>query len=255
MLQKRLIRLLRALALPAVVLGLVCCGPSETCKTSADCGEGRYCWFGRCQQGCSGDKDCAKGMECVASACQVKVVDQDKDGHPLPGDCDDNDPAIHPGAAETCGNDKDDDCDGKKDEQPCRVCVSGQSEGCFEGDPAVLEVKGTRCKRGVRKCGDDGVWSKCTGQVLPAVEECNGKDDDCDGQVDEGSGGKPLERECYSAKPETRGVGECRAGRQGCTGGVWAKACAGETVPANETCNGKDDNCDGATDEGVCSPP
>ena len=39
-------------------------------------------------------------------------TDGDKDGYTADVDCDDADPAIHPDAKETCGNDVDDNCDG-----------------------------------------------------------------------------------------------------------------------------------------------
>jgi hypothetical protein len=39
--------------------------------------------------------------------------DGDKDGYTADVDCDDTDPAIHPDAKETCGNDVDDNCDGE----------------------------------------------------------------------------------------------------------------------------------------------
>ncbi len=54
-------------------------------------------------------------------------------------------------------------------------------------------------------------------ECAPSAEVCNGRDDDCDGEVDEG--------------------GVC------CT-------------PSDEVCNGRDDDCDGEVDEGgVCDPP
>ena len=40
------------------------------------------------------------------------VDDVDGDGWSTPEDCDDNDPDVHPGAIEACGNDVDDNCDG-----------------------------------------------------------------------------------------------------------------------------------------------
>ncbi len=43
--------------------------------------------------------------------------DSDKDGYTTcAGDCDDNDPAVHPGATEICGDNRDNTCDGKADE-------------------------------------------------------------------------------------------------------------------------------------------
>jgi hypothetical protein len=42
--------------------------------------------------------------------------DRDGDGAPWCNDCDDDNPSIHPGAAEVCGNEIDDDCNGVVDE-------------------------------------------------------------------------------------------------------------------------------------------
>jgi hypothetical protein len=46
-------------------------------------------------------------------------------------------------------------------------------------------------------------------------------------------------------------VGICRKGTQRCIGGTWESSCPGAVEPADEVCNGRDDNCDGTVDEGV----
>lgn len=57
-------------------------------------------------------------------------------------------------------------------------------------------------------------------------------------------------RPCYSGPAGTEGVGICTAGTQTCmAGGTWGP-CVGEVLPQTETCNGLDDDCNGATDNG-----
>ncbi len=122
---------------------------------------------------------------------------------------------------EVCNN-VDDDCDGTVDEGISRACGTDTGE----------------CSMGVERCVA-GRFEACVGGVRPGTEICNGLDDDCDGTADE-----MLTRACGS------GVGTCRAGTQTCTDGSWS-TCTGETLPTLETCDNRDQDCDGRTDEGV----
>jgi hypothetical protein len=102
-------------------------------------------------------------------------------------DCDDNDADVNPGATETC-NGVDDDCDGlvDDDDNPC----SGQStwyqdaDGDGYGDSANSEQA---CSQPGGYVADDTDCDDSNADVNPsATEACNGIDDNCDGQVDEG---------------------------------------------------------------------
>jgi hypothetical protein len=82
----------------------------------------------------------------------------------------------------------------------------------------------------------------------------NGKDDDCDGLIDEGwpcvdDNGMPIED---GALRDCGGTGDC-GGEQECTGGTWGSECVGGKAPSPEVCgNSTDENCDGTLDDGCC---
>jgi hypothetical protein len=129
--------------------------------------------------------------------------------------------------AETC-NGRDDDCDTTPDDG--FACARGASGSCT-----------TTCgTTGSRTCGDACAWGACT----PPVETCNGADDDCDTEPDDGFAcARGASGTCATACGTT---GSRRCG----------DACAwGACVPPAEACNAGDDDCDGLTDEDfACSP-
>ncbi len=76
-------------------------------------------------------------LDPMAAAC----IDVDGDTHPSKqcggDDCDDSDPAIHPGATEIC-NGKTDNCDGQIDETPNDCTMKGEICGMISGVPGCV---------------------------------------------------------------------------------------------------------------------
>ena len=112
----------------------------------------------------------------------------------------------------------------------CTWELDGASEPC-----AAENEHGT-CY-GASVCEGPAGWSTCDAPV-PAAELCNGLDDDCDGAADE-----ELEPAPCAVENEH---GTC-GGTETCLGadGWFCDA----ATPAEEACNGLDDDCDDAVDE------
>lgn len=199
---------------------------------------------------CQGDK-CVSGFRCLRGFCvsetgvelpctlpekQTIVLGKERTKSPVAG-CKEGETSICFAPNALCREGK-------------TTCVGGYWERCvFSG----LSKEGTSCEAGKGICLAVGVW-RCdeTGgfswvcdavPTSPLEERCNGKDDDCDGLVDE-----DVTESCFDGPAAARGVGHCRAGVATCTQGSWGP-CVGQQTPVPETCNGKDDDCDGKVDE------
>ncbi len=128
------------------------------------------------------------------------------------------------------------------------TCTTGETMECYSGPAKTVDFG--RCRPGTRSCQAGGVFGDCVGEVHPAEEICNGQDDDCDGEVDEGcSCNAGSIQDCYSGPAGTQGVGACTSGLQDCqVDGSWS-TCMGEFTPQAELCNGLDDDCNGVVDD------
>jgi len=57
---------------------------------------------------------------------------------------------------------------------------------CTPGDRRRCGHDEGECMQGEQDCGADDLWGPCEGEVAPSAERCNGLDDDCNGETDEG---------------------------------------------------------------------
>jgi len=104
------------------------------------------------------------------------------------------------------------------------------------------------CTFGIRTCSFQG-WSECVGAKGPVEEICDGLDNDCISGVDNQF---PEQYQlCGFVEGADYGVGICTPGVMKCEGGVLS--CDGHVGPAEETCDGLDNNCNGSVDEGVAN--
>jgi hypothetical protein len=89
---------------------------------------------------CSSSANGGNGME-IDAPLTGTCIDVDGDGHNSKqcggDDCDDSDPAVHPGALELC-NGKDDNCDGQIDEAPNECTTKGEVCGQLNGLPMCV---------------------------------------------------------------------------------------------------------------------
>ncbi|MDP6945332.1 MAG: MopE-related protein, partial [Myxococcota bacterium] len=92
---------------------------------------------------------------------------------------------------------------------------------------------------GVETCDGETGWGGCSAP-MPALEECDGYDQDCDGLIDEDV---PVGFACENT---VAGIGAC-PGVAACFGSQGTK-CQGP-VPTQESCDYQDNDCDGAVDE------
>ncbi len=135
------------------------------------------------------------------------ILDSDSDGTADEFDCQPLDAAIYPGAPESC-NGVDDNCNGATDEPgtfDCQVFYSDEDDdGWGAGTPICQCTPSATYSASLGGDCDDGVDSVFPG----AAEQCNGADDDCDGQTDEGNicgSPTPVDEVCYPGPANSGG--------------------------------------------------
>lgn len=172
----------------------------------------------------------------------------------LAGDCNDGNVAIRPGASEVCDA-VDNDCDTQIDEAGATGGATWYLDADTDtyGDPNRTQVACTAPVGYIARTGDcnDGNVAINPG----AQERCNGVSDDCDAEIDENA----VDMITFYADTDRDLFGDLGAPIRACTATVGLVANSQDCDDRNrsifpgatEVCNGKDDDCDGSTDEGA----
>jgi hypothetical protein len=267
--------------------GLACVLP-KVCATTADCPANT-----QCMQSVN-NKVCAKPADTVGAICDkpavvpacvnasgngvpctdpgaIPVTQPCKEGKiicvgkPLCG----GSTVANPTAKDTCG--KDMNCDGRLDNQPnlltdernCGACGNDcnalgahvnwvcNNGTCAKGTPA--------CVAGYINC--DSNANDCERQCTPSgAEVCNGIDDNCNCQVDDGNIPKPTSVQVCGVQSGSTDPNCTTNVTIACTAGAWkctfpAGVCTSGTCSTSpDPCDGIDNNCNSVADESFKTP-
>ncbi|MFM7199483.1 MAG: putative metal-binding motif-containing protein [Myxococcota bacterium] len=181
------------------------------------------------------------------------VVDADGDRYPATEDCDDDNPEIHPDQSELC-NTLDDNCDGTTDEGlPTATYYQDNDDDNF-GSSVTLTACGGEPPAGYASRAGD--CNDKNADINPNAEDfCDGKDQNCNDEVDEdadsityyedrdkdkfGDPAQPQEA-CDPAEADNEGWVENNRDCDDDDDQIYPGA--------PETCNGIDEDCDGLPD-------
>jgi hypothetical protein len=252
----------------AAVSKAACSKPAGYGAVGTDCDDANSAIHPGTQEVCNGKDDNCNGQTDEGVTATL-FADKDGDGYgnasvsqtvcSVPGgyvsnnsDCDDNNSSAHPGATEAC-NGLDDNCNGQSDEGLSTAAYYQDADGDGYGNP---EASQTWCAQPVGYVTDNTDCIDSNGAVHPgAVEVCNGLDDDCNGQTDEG-----LTAKFYQDK-DADGYGDGTVSKTACGGPTGYVSNNSDCNDANaavhpgatEICDGLDENCNGQTDEGLAT--
>jgi hypothetical protein len=215
---------------------------------------------------CDGvDDDCDGTIDDGVSSTYYPDIDGDGFGDPahpreacsLPyrhvendDDCDDARPTVNPDGTESC-NHMDDDCDGETDEGLLTTYWLDSDRDGY-GDP---EAATDACMRPPGHVDNDDDCDDSDRMINPDGRElCDGIDNDCDGDIDDG-----LPGTTYHADADGDGHGDPDTTEEACAlpeGFVANATDCDDSDPdinpeASEACNEVDDDCDGVVDEGA----
>lgn len=201
-------------------------------------------------QACPTEKPYCSFDTCVAQCkdeCTVNGQRRCRDnGYQVCGQFD-KDTCLDWGAVISCG--KNEIC--QQSDGQCMLSCDGKPCACNLDETQKCDDIG-ECRNGVRKC-INGVFGSCAWEKGPEQEICDGKDNDCNEVIDDQDKLSPVACE--------KNMGVCFGAVKTCGGVDGWRPCGTNTYETRaqinqstyeveETlCDGKDNDCDGQTDE------
>jgi hypothetical protein len=195
------------------------------------------------------------GKEAFRLARTYFYKDEDLDGYYSYEDCDDKNPAVNPGVPEFCDG-KDNNCNGEADENLNLITYyrDADSDG-FGNSDSTVQTCALTAPSGYALQGSD--CNDRDADIYPGAQErCDGKDNNCNGIVDEG-----VLFSTFFEDKDKDGFGDPAVSLRDCFGNPPAGYtsnnldCNDNDAAINplqtEVCDGVDNNCNGLRDEGL----
>ncbi len=248
-----------------------CTAPPSFVADTTDCDDSNAARAPGAAESCDGlDNDCNGSIDDNAVDAPFWFTDSDADGYgdPTTGvaactapagtialgtDCDDGKPAIYPGATEICDS-SDNNCDGMVDEDSAVDALTWYEDHDVDGYGDV-NLPVLACELPLGAVADSTDCDDTNPDIfVGATEYCNNIDDDCNGSIDEASA---LDALTWFRDVDGDGFGGSSTTQVSCsqpagyasTNTDCDDARALSYPGAPEYCNGRDDNCNGTTDE------